>query len=176
VIIPGQVQRINVTAGWNAVSIYLQPNDAKASKYLANKPYRSIFTIDGDNWDFNMKDGAPVNVTRFCPGEGLLIDSTGDFTMEIAGKPVDLPYRLDLNPGWNMVGLPVNQTVALANITVNIKHKRYSYLEAVDKGMVSAFVWKYESSGWTHLDENETLVPGMAYLFEAMDEAKLEFR
>jgi uncharacterized repeat protein (TIGR01451 family) len=176
VIIPGQVQRINVTAGWNAVSIYLQPNDAKASKYLANKPYRSIFTIDGESWDFNMKDDALVNVTSFWPGEGLLIDSSGNFTMEIAGKPVDRPYRLDLNPGWNMVGLPVNQTVALANITVNIKHKRYSYLEAVDKGMVSAFVWKYESSGWTHLDENETLVPGMAYLFEAMDEAKLEFR
>ncbi|MDD1722086.1 MAG: C25 family cysteine peptidase [Methanothrix sp.] len=176
VIIPGQVQRINVTGGWNAVSIYLQPNDAKVSKYLANKPYRSIFTIDGDSWDFNMRDGALVNVTSFWPGEGLLIDSSGNFTLEIAGKPVDLPYRLDLHPGWNMVGLPVNQTVALENITVNIKHKRYSYPEAVDKGMVSAFVWKYDSSGWTHLGENETLMPGMAYLFEAMDEAKLEFR
>ena len=42
--------------------------------------------------------------------------------------------------------------------------------------MVSAFVWKYEPSGWTHLGENETLMPGMAYLFEAMDDARLEFR
>lgn len=176
VIIPGQLQSINITAGWNAVSIYLRPNDPKASKYLSNKPYRSIFTIAGQGWDFNMKDGDLVNVTSFYPGEGLLIDSSDNFTLEIAGKPVDLPHRLDLHPGWNMVGLPVNQTVALENITVNVKHKRYSYPEAVDEGMVSAFVWKYEPSGWTHLGENETLMPGMAYLFEAMDDAKLEFR
>ena len=175
-IIPGQVQRINITAGWNAVSIYLEPDDAKASKYLAKKPYRSLFTIAGKGWDFNMKEGALVNVTSFYPGQGLLIDSSDNFTMEISGKPVDLPHRLDLHPGWNMVGLPVNQTVALENITVNIKHKRYSYPEAVDKGMVSAFVWKYDPSGWIHLGENETLMPGMAYLFEAMDEARLEFR
>ncbi|MDD1736690.1 MAG: C25 family cysteine peptidase [Methanothrix sp.] len=175
-IVPGQVQRINITAGWNAVSIYLQPNDPKASKYLSNKPYRSIFTIAGPGWDFNMKDGGLVNVTSFYPGEGLLIDSSENFTLEIAGKPVDLPYRLDLHPGWNMVGLPVNQTVALENITVSVKHKRYGYPEAVDEGMVSAFVWKYDPSGWTHLGENETLMPGMAYLFEAMDDARLEFR
>ena len=123
-----------------------------------------------------MKDGELVNVTSFYPGEGLLIDSSENFTLEIAGKPVDLPHRLDLHPGWNMVGLPVNQTVALENITVNVKHKRYSYPEAVNEGMVSAFVWKYDPSGWTHLGENETLMPGMAYLFEAMDDAKLEFR
>ena len=74
------------------------------------------------------------------------------------------------------MGIPVNQTLALENITVNVKHKRYSYPQAVEEGMVSAFVWKYEPSGWTHLGQNETLVPGMAYLFEAMDDAKLEFR
>ena len=176
VIIPGQLQSINITAGWNAVSIYLQPNDPKASKYLSNKPYRSIFTIAGQGWDFNMKDDGLVNVTSFYPGEGLLIDGSDNFTLEIAGKPVDLPYRLDLHPGWNMVGIPVNQTVALENITVNVKHKRYSYPQAVEEGMVSAFVWKYEPSGWIHLGQNETLMPGMAYLFEAMDDAKLEFR
>ena len=176
VLIPGQVQRINVTAGWNAIAVYLKPKDATASKYLANKPYRSIFSIAGDGWDFGMKDGGMINVTRFSPGEGYLIDSADNFTIEISGKPVDLPYRLDLHAGWNMIGLPVNKTVDLGNITVNAEHKRYKYPEAVNKGLVSAFIWKYEEQGWTHLGKNETLVPGMAYLFEAMDEAKLEFR
>ncbi|MFA6372152.1 MAG: C25 family cysteine peptidase, partial [Methanothrix sp.] len=176
VLIPGLVQRINVTAGWNAIAIYLKPKDATASKYLANKPYRSIFSIAGEGWDFGMKDDGMVNVTSFSPGEGYLIDSADNFTIEIHGKPVDLPYRLNLHAGWNMIGLPVNKTVDLGNITVNAEHKRYKYPEAVNKGLVSAFVWKYEEQGWTHLGENETLVPGMAYLFEAMDEAKLEFR
>ncbi len=176
VLIPGQVQRINVTAGWNAIAVYLKPKDAKASKYLANKPYRSIFSIAGEIWDFGMKDGGMINVTSFSPGEGYLIDSAANFTIEIYGKPVDLPYRLNLHAGWNMIGLPVNKTVDLGNITVNAEHKRYKYQEAVNKGLVSAFIWKYEEQGWTHLGKNETLVPGMAYLFEAMNEAKLEFR
>jgi hypothetical protein len=158
------------------VSIYLKPKDALASKYLDDKPYRSIFTISGEGWDFGMKDSHMINVTSLSPGEGFLIDSSDNFTIEISGKPVDLPYRLDLHPGWNMIGLPMNSSVALENITVNVKHKRYRYPEAVDKGMVSAFVWKYEDSGWTHIEGNETLIPGMAYLFEAMDEAKLEFQ
>ncbi|MDD1736392.1 MAG: hypothetical protein LUQ21_02910, partial [Methanothrix sp.] len=67
-------------------------------------------------------------------------------------------------------------TVDLGNITVNAEHKRYGYPEAVNKGLVSAFIWKYEDGGWTHLGKNETLVPGMAYLVEATGEAKLEFR
>jgi len=176
VIIPGQVQLINVTAGWNAIAVYLKPKDASASKYLANKPYRSIFSIASEGWYYGMKDGGMVNVTSLRPGEGYLIDSASNFTIEISGKPVDLPYRLNLHAGWNMVGLPVNKTVDLGNITINAEHKRYRYQEAIDKGLVSAFIWKYGDQGWTHLDKNETLVPGMAYLFEAMEEAKLEFR
>jgi len=176
VLIPGQVQRINVTAGWNAVAIYLKPKDPSASKYLKNKPYRGIFSIAGEGWSFGMKDAGMLNVTRFSPGEGYLIDSADNFTMEISGKPVDLPYRLDLHQGWNMIGLPVNKTVDPNNITVNAQHKRYKYPEAVQKGLVSAFVWKYEGSDWVHLGENESLVPGRAYLVEAMSDAKLEFR
>ena len=175
VLIPGQVQRINVTAGWNAMSVYLNPKDASTIKYLKDKPYRSIFTVSGGEWDFGMKDGGMINVTRFKPGEGYLIDSADNFTIEISGKPVDLPYRLDLHQGWNMIGLPVNKTVDLGNITVNADHKRYKYPEAVEKGLVSAFIWKYEGEDWTNLSENETLVPGMAYLFEATGESKLEF-
>ena len=175
-LIPGQVQRINVTAGWNAVSIYLNPRDASAERYLKNKPYRSIFTIAEDGWNFGMKEAGKLNVTQFKAGEGYLIDSTGNFTMEIPGKPVDLPCRLDLHVGWNMIGLPVNQTVDLANITINAEHKRYRYPEAVEKGLVSAFVWRHEGGDWTNLGENETLEPGRAYLFEAKREAKLEFR
>ncbi len=176
VLIPGQVQRINVTSGWNAMAVYLNPKDASTGKYLRDMPYRSIFTISGVGWDFGMKDGGRLNVTRFKPGEGYLIDSADNFTIEISGKPVDLPYRLDLHKGWNMIGLPLNKTVDLGNITVNADHRRYNYPEAVEKGLVSAFIWKYEGEDWVHLGKNETLIPGMAYLFEATGESKLEFR
>jgi len=175
-LVPGEVQVIYVTAGWNAISVYLNPMDPSASKYLKNKPYRGIFSSAASGWAFSTKDAGMVNVTKFKPGEGYLIDSAGNFTMMISGKPVDLPYRLDLHSGWNMIGLPVNRTVDMNNITVNAEHKRYTYPEAVQKGLVSAFIWKYEDEGWTHLGENETLEPGKAYLIEATRDAKLEFR
>jgi len=176
VLVPGEVQVIYVTAGWNAISVYLNPMDSSASKYLKNKPYRGIFSSAAGGWAFSTKDAGMVNVTKFKPGEGYLIDSAGNFTMTISGKPVDLPYRLDLRSGWNMIGLPVNRTVDVNNITVNAEHKRYTYPEAVQKGLVSAFIWKYEDEGWMHLGENETLEPGKAYLIEATSDAKLEFR
>jgi hypothetical protein len=175
-LIPGQVQRINLTAGWNALSIYLQPKDPSVSKHLKNKPYRGIFTATGDDWNFAMKDAAMSNVTELEPGEGYLLDSAADFSLEISGKPVDMPFRLNLHSGWNMIGLPMNRTVDLGNITVNAEHKRYMYPEAVEKGIVSAFIWRYDGKGWIHLGENETLQPGQAYLVEAMSEARLEFR
>ncbi|MGA9098526.1 MAG: C25 family cysteine peptidase [Methanotrichaceae archaeon] len=175
VLIPGQVQVINVTAGWNAVSTYLMPKDKSISKYLKNKPYRGIFSLDGEDWTFAMKDYEMENITSLEPGVGYFIDSSGNFTIELKGKPVDLPYRLNLNKGWNMIGLPVNRTMEIRNITVNAEHRRYKYPEAVDKGIISAFLWEYDGNDWSHLDENETLEPGKAYLVEAMSDCRLEF-
>jgi hypothetical protein len=177
VSIPGQVQVINVTAGWNPVSIYLQPKDSAIGKYLTNKPYRSVFSAMGGDWDFSMKDTGDGNVTEFEPGRGYLIDSSENFTIELEGKPVEFPYRMKLLQGWNMIGVPMNKTVDMNNITVNAEHKRYKYPEAVGKGIISAFIWSYNDGlGWSHLGENDTLEPGKAYLVEAMSECRLEFR
>lgn len=175
IIIPGQVQVINVTAGWNTISTFLTPKDKSVSKYLKNKPYRGIFSVKGEGWTFTMKGYEMSNVTSFEPGVGYLMDSSGNFTIELKGKPVDLPYRLSLNKGWNMIGLPVNRTMEIRNITVNAEHKRYKYPEAVEKGIISAFLWKYDGKDWSHLADNETLKPGDAYLVEAMSDCRLEF-
>ncbi len=176
VLIPGQVQVVNVTAGWNAISVYLKPKDPNVSKYLKNKPYRGIFSVTGEDWAFAMKGSEMKNVTSFEPGNGYLIDSSENFTIEFKGKPVELPYRLDLHKGWNMIGLPVNRTMKAENITVNAEHKRYKYPEAVKKGIISAFIWSYNGEDWGRLEENETLQPGKAYLVEAMNDCRLEFR
>jgi hypothetical protein len=177
VLVPGEVQLINITAGWNPVSIYLEPKDSDISKHLKNRPYRSIFSAVGGDWDFSMKDTGDNNVTEFEPGRGYLIDSSENFTIELEGKPVEFPYRMKLQQGWNMIGVPMNETVDINNITVNAEHKRYSYPEAVMKGIISAFIWSYDDGlGWSHLGENDTLEPGRAYLVEAMNECRLEFR
>lgn len=175
-IVPGQVQVLNVTAGWNAVSIYVQPKDPSISKYLKNKSYRGVFTVSGEGWDPALKDSGTSNLTSFAPGSGYLIDSAENFTIELSGKPVELPYRLKLNPGWNLIGIPFNRTISASNLTVNAEHKRYSYPDAVNKGLISAFIWSYDGKEWTNLGSNSSLEPGIAYMVEAMSECRLEFR
>jgi hypothetical protein len=176
VLIPGEVQVINVTAGWNAIAIHLDPKDASIPKNLKNKPYRGVFSVAGESWDLAIKDSAEENISFFEPGSGYLIDSAEDFTIELPGKPVELPYRLKLQEGWNLIGVPLNHTVDAKNLTVNAEHKRYSYQDAVDKGLISAFIWSYDVDGWRNLGANDSLVPGKAYMIEAVSECRLEFR
>lgn len=174
-VIPGQVQFINVTPGWNAVSLYLKPKDSSLSKYLEDRPYRGVFVPSGDGWAFNMKDSSAKNLSNLEPGRGYLIDSSDNFTIEVHGKSVEFPYRLALNKGWNMIGVPFNRSIGINNVTVSAEHKRYSYSQAVDKGIISAFLWSYDGMDWSYLAKNDTLVPGKAYMVEATSDCKLEF-
>ncbi|MCJ7445369.1 MAG: C25 family cysteine peptidase [Methanotrichaceae archaeon] len=174
-VIPGQVQLLNITVGWNPLSIYLQLKDPSISKYIKNKPVRSIFSPKGEDWNFNMIEAGKENITSFDPGSGFLIDSQENFTIEIPGKPLELPFKIKLNKGWNLIGIPVNKSLNANNITVSAERKRYSYPEAVENGIVSAFLWSYDGKKWNYLGENATLEPGRAYLLEALSEARLEY-
>jgi hypothetical protein len=181
-IIPTLTQVINVGSGWNLVSIYLKPRDNNLANYFKEKPYRGIFTITSSIWDMTIKDSELKNVTFLDPGKGYVLDSPENFTVEVRGKPVELPYRVKLEMGWNLVGVPYDRTVKISSITVNANHKRYSYPEAVEKGIISAFFWSYSGSDrsgeikWDYLGQNDTIKPGKAYMVEAKSECRLELK
>ena len=174
-LIPGEVQVVNVSVGWTPFSLHLKPKDPSVAKLLDKKGYRGIFTISGDGWNYTINDDQAVNETDLVPGRGYVIDGQESFFLEIAGKPVDLPYSVELYEGWNLVGVPMNETIFLANVTVRANHKRYTYSEAVDEGIVSAFLWTYRDGSWVHTEKDEPMIPGAAYMVEAAEECKLEF-
>ncbi len=174
-LVPGEVQVVNVSVGWSPFTLYLKPKDPSIAKVLDRKSYRGIFTLSEDGWNYTIKDDHVVNVTDLEPGVGYVIDGEESFSLEIPGKPVELPYMVDLHVGWNLVGVPVNQTVPTANVTVRANHKRYTYFEAVEEGIVSAFLWTYRDGEWVHLEKNGSMMPGEAYMIETAEECKLEF-
>jgi hypothetical protein len=88
---------------------------------------------------------------------------------------VEIPYLVELQEGWNLIGVPVNETVQVSNVTVRANHKRYTYSKAVEEGIVSAFLWTYRDGRWVHLEKNGSMIPGEAYMMEAALECKLEF-
>ena len=71
--------------------------------------------------------------------------------------------------------MPFNETVSLSNVTVNANHKIYKYSEAVDEGIVSAFLWTYDDGEWVYVSQNDSMVPGEAYMVEAMNDCRLGF-
>jgi len=123
-----------------------------------------------------MIDTGMENMTSFEPGKGFLIDSQDSFTIEVPGKPVEFPFRTKLIKGWNLIGIPTNRSLNVTNITISAERRKYSYPDAVKKGIVSAFLWSYDGKKWNYLGENATLEPGRAYMLQAMNEARLEFR
>ncbi len=175
-IVPTEVQVVNVTLGWNPFSLYLDPKDPSLDEHLKRKPYRSVFTLAGEEWNYTSEDSGWKLFSDLEPGGGYIIDSTDNFSFEVSGKPVDLPYKVELQEGWNLVGVPMNETVPIENVTVNADHKRYAYSNAVKEGIVSAFLWRYEDEKWVYVSRNKLMVPGEAYMVEAIQDCKLEFR
>ena len=174
-LVPGIVQVVNVSVGWSPFSIHLNPKDSSVAKLLQRKSYRGIFVLSEDGWNFTIKDDTAANVTDLLPGRGYVIDGTESFSLEIAGKPVDLPYMVELHQGWNLVGVPTNETVAMADVSVRANHKRYAHSAAVSEGIISAFLWRYQDGSWEHVGKDEPMIPGEAYMVEAAVECKLEF-
>lgn len=174
-LVPGEVQIVNVSIGWNPFSVHLNPKDPSVTKALDRKGYRGIFALSGDGWNYSIKDDHALNVTDLKPGMGYIIDGEESFTLEIPGKPVDLPYMVELQKGWNLVGVPMNASVPISEVAVRANHKRYTYPEAVKEGVVSAFLWTYRDGGWVHLEKNESMNPGEAYMVEAALKCRLEF-
>ncbi len=174
-LVPGEVQVVNVSVGWSPFSLHLSPKDSTVAKALDRKSYRGIFTLSEDGWTYTIRDDDAFNVTDLEPGVGYIIDGEESFTLVIPGKPVELPYLVELHQGWNLVGVPVNETVLTSNLSVRANHRRYTYPEAVDEGIVSAFLWTFRDGTWVHLDKDEPMIPGAAYMVEAALECKLEF-
>jgi len=174
-IIPGIVQVVNVSVGWNPFSLYLNPKDPSVVKLLDRKSYRGIFTLAEDGWNYTIKDDSALMVTELLPGAGYVIDGSESFSLAITGKPVDLPYLVDLHKGWNLVGVPKNETVMINDLTVRANHRRYSFSEAVGEGIVSGFFWSYRDGSWVHLEREGSMIPGEAYMVEAGEACKLEF-
>ena len=73
-----------------------------------------------------------------------------------------------------MIGVPSTEEVeiGLLKVIVTVDEEEYEYTfdEAVQEGIVSAFIFKYEEGEWEYLDSIETLKPGEGYYFEVFED------
>jgi hypothetical protein len=85
-----------------------------------------------------------------------------------------LEYNYDVSLGeeWNLVSLPLNESVHKDNITVNYLGVNYTWQQAVDNSTILSFIY-----GWNATNQNyestDTLEPGEGYWMYAYSDCTL---
>jgi len=166
----------NLTAGWSLFSSPVEPYEGDIEQVLADVPYSAVFYFDSANtsWLYYLKDDPEASTLKAIePGKAYLIEMTEQAELNISGRAVELPFELSLSKGWNMIGIPSTEAVKIAALNVTVDKEEYTFGDAVQKGIVSAFIFRYEGGEWIFSDSSETLKPGAGYYFEVFEDCKV---
>lgn len=142
---PHPTQKIELTKGWNLVSLYIQPHDSFTGSVFPNATY-----IKNLN-EFYVKDiPAYLNpLKEIVTGKGYLVNNSIDETIELTGSFIDSnPSPTTLSKGWNLIGIPQDTSVKdLPEEIIMIKNFGRFYNK-------------------TELSSIDTLVKGQAYFIK----------
>jgi len=81
-------------------------------------------------------------------------------------------FSVPLNEDWNLVSLPVNQTVHKNNIIVNYLGVNYTWQQAVDNGTILGFIYGWNTVSQSY-DTTDVLDPGQGYWMYVYDDCEL---
>lgn len=133
-------------AGWNLISIPLQPEDPSVADVLAglvgvgnaieNALYRYV---PGAGYELY-----PGDFTTMAPGVGYWLKLTQPATVTFEGTPPEGEQVLPLAEGWNLIGPPVPETVPISSLQVDTPGGRMSFEEAVAGGYIQPQMYYYE--------------------------------
>jgi len=142
----------NITISWDPSSL----SESEYGSVLLNDTNSSINTdmFSNSNYTFAASPGSVRHFQIICsvPGEYI--------------------YNISLREDWNLVSLPVNESLDKDNITVNYLGVNYSWQDAVSGDIVLNFIY-----GWNATNQNyvarDVLDPGMGYWVYAYYECDL---
>lgn len=150
---------IPLNAGWNLISLPVEPEDTEISQVLGEveRCVESVWGYDSGAWKVYL----PQN-TSFSDLETLTTGNGYWVKMNEAGKAIDIQGHvsdtvLDLSPGWNLVGFSVFQSAPVAEILADIEGDATS-IWAYENG-----AWKVFDSRYPSLSDLQEVEPGMGY-------------
>ena len=119
---PTLTQTIELSAGWNLISIYVVPENAAIEEIFA--PIMAQIDIV-KNADGFYKPGIPAplqSLTEMQAGYGYLVKAKTAVTLQVEGKIAE-NVSVPVKQGWNMIGYPFEQsqatTAALSSVWAN---------------------------------------------------------
>jgi hypothetical protein len=94
----------------------------------------------------------PTNIPKEGTVAPIVIGQRGD----------NVTYSIALQYGWNLISLPINQSIQKNNLTINYLGTNYTWIDAVNNNIVLGFIYRYNASTQT-LSISDILVPGAGY-------------
>jgi hypothetical protein len=158
------VQRIDLKAGWNLVSLPVIPSNPTIatvlSSLLAFSEVTSVWSYTGAPraWQFFLP-GKASTLSTMVDGNGYWIYMRMADTLYVGGyviAPSSTPPSYSLVPGWNLVGFKPQPTVT--DETVG------AYLSSISGKYDTSNVWLYDNLGntWIRATNSDVLYPGDA--------------
>ena len=161
------MQNLELTSGWNWVSFYLD-TDKTIEELLAPYAYTITNIKTKDSFSDSYFDetaamhrfGGDLCKQKIEKGVMYKIYSLYNVQIPIAGNKPDDEWQLSLHPGWNWIGVPYHNVLALSEAFPQPQYDDY-----VKDRYNSAFF--NERSEWE--GTLMALLPGCGYVYRSMD-------
>jgi len=172
-VVFGSTVFVELYTGWNMISLPLRPDNLSASSVLATIP-----NAGGIAYLWNASKGAYDAIygdMELAPGRAYWVSVTGDGTWTPTGSEIHRT-KVNLTPGWNMIGVPSAANVSVTDITVTVGADTYTLVEAVQNGYIGGifYSWNTANKEWdaTIISDTATLKPGTGYFINVNQECQ----
>jgi Tol biopolymer transport system component len=137
-----------------------EPNPAKLLNIPADQLKMARWNPEKGDYDYYTPESA--NLFSIVAGKAYWVKLPETKQVSTYGE-VTNRARIALLPGWNMIGLPINEPVQwrLNQITVIGPNGAESLEEAEEAGWVISYAWSYEPGQGYRLVYDETVIPGV---------------
>ena len=134
---------MNMQIGWNHISLPLEPNVAYKAESLCdeiNNQGGNVVEIDRwhqGGWDGHICD-QPFNNFDLILGSDYFIKSTSNSTWTFQGAEVTQPVPLNLQIGWNSIGIPHTGAYTAESLCDEI----------IAQGVTAVEIDRWHQGGW----------------------------
>lgn len=100
---PSELQVIQLNAGWNLISTYLNPYDPEMEKVF-DEVKESIHLVKNNVGEVYYPAASIDNIGNWDPTQGYKVKIESAKRIEISGESIDPNTPIRLETGWNMIG------------------------------------------------------------------------
>jgi hypothetical protein len=141
------VQTIDLTSGWNFISLPLRPQPSAISSVLSSVKgsYDAVYAWDASSGSYLSLFGDDGNLRRLDETMGLFIRMKDEATLSVVGEAPG-PVQIPLVEGWNLIGYPWPNSLPPQEA-----------LASIDGDYDIVYAWNPSSSSWLFY------APGLSY-------------